>query len=194
MKPKGLALDEKYTLPDLQGMDGGSRTFADVRAAWSPAGIGMTVHVQGKKQTPWCRETRLEESDSLHVWVDTRDTHNVHRASRFCHYFVFMPSGGGRRLDEAFAEQRLINRAREHAKPVRQGVLQAASQIKGDGYLLSVLMPASALTGFESRESNRLGFQFAVLDREFGLQTFSIGLGFPFQEDPSVWGALELIE
>ena len=194
MKTSGLDLSEAHRLPDLQTIDGGQKSFADFRGGWSDAGLGFQLKIQAKKQSPWCRETRLEESDSLHLWIDTRDTHNVHRASRFCHYFVFMPLGGGRNLGEAFADQRLINRAREHAKPIRQGALKAASSVKSDGYTLSAFVPASALTGFESRENNLLGFQYAVVDREHGLQSFSIGLGFPFQEDPSLWGTVELID
>ncbi len=62
----------------------------------------------------------LDSSDGLRVWIDTRDTHNIHRASRFCHQFVFLPTGGGPRLDQPVAEQTLINRARENATPVRE--------------------------------------------------------------------------
>ena len=33
------------------------------------------------------------------VPIDTRDVRNVHRATRFCHRFLFLPTGGGNRLD-----------------------------------------------------------------------------------------------
>ena len=61
-------------------------------------------------------------------WIDTRDTHNIHRAARFCHYFVFLPSGGGNRLADPVAAQMLINRAREQADPVRPGMLGVRSR------------------------------------------------------------------
>ena len=67
----------------------------------------------------------------MQVWIDTRDVHNVHRASRFCQRFIFLPSGGGRKLDEAFGQSLPINRAREPARPVAAGLLQARSQIRG---------------------------------------------------------------
>ena len=63
--------------------------------AWSAAGLVWQVTVDGKTQPPWCRDSRLEDSDGLQVWVDTRATLNVHRASRFCHRFMFLPRGGG---------------------------------------------------------------------------------------------------
>jgi hypothetical protein len=31
-----------------------------------------------------------------------------------------------------------------------------------------------------------------VVDRELGWQTFTVGPEFPFVEDPSLWGTLEL--
>ena len=72
-----------------------------MRAAWSEAGLAFSVRVEGKKHPSWCRETKLEDSDALQLWIDTRDTHNIHRASRFCHRFIFLPGGGGRSYERA---------------------------------------------------------------------------------------------
>lgn len=92
---EGAGLDESYRLPQLAELEGRA-AWADVRAAWSEAGLAFAVHVRGKKQPPWCREGRADDSDCLQIWIDTRDVHNVHRAGRFCHRFVFLPCGGGR--------------------------------------------------------------------------------------------------
>ena len=108
---EGALLDESYRLPALAQLDD-EPALADVRMAWSPQGLVWWVRVEGKRQLPWCRESRLDESDGLQVWVDTRATTNVHRASRFCHRFVFLPRGGGRSAEEPVADQLLINRAR----------------------------------------------------------------------------------
>ena len=125
-------------------------------------------------------------------WIDTRDAHNIHRASRFCHRFIFLPSGGGQRLDQAVAELVPINRAKESPKPVAAGSLRVQSTKRHDGYLLHAFIPASTLTGYDPNETQRLGFSYAVVDRELGWQTFSVGPEFPFVEDPSLWGTLEL--
>ena len=73
----------------------GQKSMADVRAAWSEAGLAFSVRVEGKRHPNWCREGELEDSDALQVWIDTRDTHNIHRASRFCHRFVFCRPAAG---------------------------------------------------------------------------------------------------
>ena len=189
---RGIQLGQEYRLPDFGRLDGRA-TFADVRVAWSQAGLAFTVRVAGKRQRPWCRETRLDDSDGLQVWIDTRATQNIHRASRFCHRFVFLPAGGGRALEEPVADQLLINRARENAKPVRPEGLRIRSEKRVDGYVLEAHVPAAALTGYDPEEHKRLGFTYAVADRELGCQTLSVGPEFPFRDDPSLWSALELV-
>ena len=188
---QGLALDERHRLANLAELDG-AKPYADVRAAWSEEGLAFSVEVGGKRQPVWCRDSRLEDSDGLQVWIDTRDTHNIHRASRFCHRFAFLPGGGGRNYQEPVADQLIINRARENAPPIRQQDLKIRSQLRPAGYLLKAFVPGKALAGFDPQEHPRLGFTYAVFDRELGLQTFSAGTDYPFDEDPSVWATLEM--
>ncbi len=191
--PDGAELGESYRLPNFTPLDGGPEG-PEVRAGWNELGLSLRLHVTSKRHLPWCRENRIEESDGLHVWIDTRDTHNIHRASRFCHYFVFLPSGGGHRLDGPVAEQLLINRARENARPIRAGMLSAKSERRPDGYVLEAHLPSDALTGFDPVEHPRLGFTYCITDRELGLRTFNCGPEFPFRDDPSVWATLELVK
>jgi len=190
---QGAKLDESYRLPAFGELDGEKR-LADVRMAWSPQGLAWWIRVEGKQQLPWCRESRLDDSDGLQVWIDTRATHNVHRASQFCHRYVFLPRGGGRNADQPVADQLLINRARENARPIRPRELQAVSKVTASHYELSAFAPAKALHGFDPSSQPRLGFTFALLDRERGLQTFATGADFPYEEDPSCWATIELVD
>lgn len=189
--PRGIELSDEHVLPSFGELES-RRLFGDLRVAWSEDGLSFSLRVQGKKQTPWCRATRAEDSDGLHVWIDTRDTHNIHRASRFCHRFIFLPFGRGRRQEEPVATLVPINRAREQPKPIGQIVLGVMSEKRVDGYTLNGHIPAAAMTGFDPSEHPRLGFTYAVIDRELGWQTFTVGPEFPFAEDPSLWGTLEL--
>jgi hypothetical protein len=67
------------------------------------------------------------------------------------------------------------------------------SERRVDGYLMQGFIPATAMTGYDPAEHPRLGFYYAVTDRELGWQTFSLGAEYPFQSDPSLWGTLELV-
>jgi hypothetical protein len=188
----GLQLGEKHRLPTFGELEG-RPLWADVRGAWSERGFSFWVQVTGKRQAPWCRDSRLDDSDGFQVWIDTRNTKDIHRASRFCHRFAFLPAGGGRRLEEAVASWSPINRAKEHPKTTPPGALQVRSQVQAGGYSLAAHISAAALTGFDPDEHPRIGFTYAVIDREHGWQTFTVGPEFPFVEDPSLWGELELL-
>ena len=184
-------LGEDHRVPSFAELEG-RRSFADLRMGWNEEGLGFELNVTGKSQAAWCRDSRVEDSDGLNVWIDTRDTHNVHRANRFCHRFVFLPAGGGPRSEQPVGVMLPINRARELCKPIEPKVLRVtASKIAG-GYALRCFVPTVALTGYDPIENPKLGFTYAVVDRELGWQTFSVGPEFPFAEDPSLWGTLEL--
>ncbi|NLS95965.1 MAG: hypothetical protein GXX96_27835 [Planctomycetaceae bacterium] len=187
----GAELDAHYRLVGLSELEGGP-PWADVRAAWNNQGLAFSIRVQNKKTAPWCRVNRIDDSDSVHLWIDTRDVHNVHRASRFCHRFVALPFGNGARADKPFLQWMPIHRARDNPNTIDDGLLQAHSQKHVDGYSLDLLIPAAALTGFDPDEHPRLGFHYAVLDRELGEQTLAAGSPMPYREDPSLWATLEL--
>lgn len=218
---KEADLDETYRLPNLAELEGQS-TWAEVRAAWNEAGLAFVVYVRGKQQQPWVRESRPDDSDCVQLWIDTRDVHNVHRAGRFCHRFIFLPSEAAQTketkglkpsfvklysdkkpaaksgkshaaaLSPAFAEPMPINRSREQPNPIQSGLLQAYCQRLGNDYVLHIFVPAEALTGFDPAEHPQLGFTYAVIDRELGQQTFGVGGPMPYQEDPSFWATLDL--
>ena len=190
---QGARLDEQCRLAGLAELED-RPIWADLRAAWSEAGLALSVDVRGKRQPLWCRATKPEDSDGVQVWIDTRDVHNVHRAGRFCHRFIFLPRGDGARLDQPAVQWLPINRAREHPRAIRPGEIRIRSETRADGYLLEACVPAEALTGFDPQEHPRLGFTYAVIDRELGQQTFGVGSPMPYQEDPSLWATLELVK
>ena len=190
----GIRLDANYSLPSFQSELGDGPRFADLRLAWSDEGMFFQLQVRDKRQSPWCRESRLDDSDGLSLWIDTRDTQTIHRASRFCHRFVFLPQGEGAKLEGPVAELLNIHRAKDNPKQPARGALKVRSERRVDGYLMQGHIPADTMTGFDPAEHPRLGFYYAVTDRELGWQTFSLGAEFPFQTDPSLWGSLELVK
>ena len=167
--------------------------FGDLRIGWCAAGLSVSLRVTGKKQLPWCRGSRLEDSDGLWLFIDTRNTQSIHRASRFCHHFAFLPQGSGTKMDQPVAQLVPINRAKENPKPIRDDLLKIRSEKRVDGYLLRAAIAAAAMTGFDTEEHLKLGFSYAIVDRELGWQTFAVGCELPFTNDPSLWGTLELV-
>ena len=72
-------------------------------------------------------------------------------------------------------------------------LLQAATVTKAGGYRIEAFLPAAVLNGFDPEQNPRLGVYYAVRDMELGEQVLSVGSDFPFSEDPSLWGVLELV-
>lgn len=188
----GAGLDESYRLPTLGELEG-VPPFAELSMAWSEAGLACALVVRGKRQPPWCRESRPEDSDGLQMWIDTRDVHTVHRATRFCHSFLFLPGTFDLFGNQPLAQGVPIHRAREHPRPVRAEHLRVRARREPTGYQLEAFIPAACLTGYDPDEHPRLGFTYAVYDRELGVQTLSVDPSLPFQEDPSLWATLELV-
>ncbi len=190
---KGIELDERYSLPHFGQIDRQDK-FADVRVAWGSSGLFVCVEVSRKQQSLWCRHTQMLESDRVMFWVDTRDTHNVHRATRFCHWFLVLPIGGGGTGKQPLATMLKINRSKEDSPTLNQYKQQTVTRITIDGYNTMLHIPGKCLNGWNPEEHKKIGFNYAIVDRELGWQTLSTGPELPIEEDPSLWQTLELVD
>jgi hypothetical protein len=187
-----LDLGEEHRIDNFAAMDD-QKNFADVRLAWNELGIGLHVEVRGKQQLAVGNSDRPRGSDGVTLWLDMRDARAGHRATRYCHQFHFLASGGGPEHDEPAFVQAKINRALEDAPfASKQSVLLKVGP-KKSGYLLEAFLPAAALNGYDPEEHRRLGFFYSVRDDELGEQLLSVSPEFPFWEDPSLWSVLDLI-
>jgi hypothetical protein len=89
-RPLGLSAD--FALPDFGPLDKAA-PIGQLRLAWNERGLGISVEVEGKRRPPRCEAYSPDSSDGLRVFIDTRDTQNIHRASRYCHQFGLFPCG-----------------------------------------------------------------------------------------------------
>jgi hypothetical protein len=184
-------LDDNFRLPDLTDLESPGDQL-DFRIGWNEKGIAFRLEISGKKQTAWCRISKPNESDGLHIWIDTRNIKTVHRASQFCKRFYFLPSGDGPNHESPCAGDMAINRAREKAELLGQNGLMVESKIGADGYILHGAIAAESIPGFDPEEHPEIGFNFAILDRELGTRTLGPGSPMPYTEDPSLWPTLSL--
>jgi len=188
--------DELFAMPASARIDNfaaidGERNFAEVHLAWNELGLGLQVQVRGKEKPLQGDAARPRNSDGVTLWIDTRDARASHRASRYCHQFHFLPTGGGPESDQPVFVQTKINRALEDA-PLAHEVPYLLLPRTG-GYTVQAFLPAAALHGYDPEQHPRLGFYYVVRDDELGEQGLSVGPEFPFWEDPSLWSVLELV-
>jgi hypothetical protein len=186
-----LDLPESCRIDNFAGMDE-RRNFADVRVGWNEHGIGLQVQVTGKSESLQCDAGRIRGSDGVTLWIDTRDARGGHRATRYCHQFHFLPSGGGADQDDPVFAQTKINRALQDAPIASAGHVPFRSTPTQGGYMIEAFLPAGVLNGFDPEQNRRLGIFYLVRDSEYGEQSLGIGSEFPYWEDPSLWSVLEL--
>jgi hypothetical protein len=170
------------------------KNFADVRLGWNETGIGLQVMVAGKENPPVGDAAKAKFSDGVTFWLDTRGDRTSHRASRTCHQFFLLPVGGGSERDEPVIVQTKINRALADAPIADLSNIPFRVQLTKSGYRLEAFFPVSVLTGFDPEEHPRLGFYYCVRDSEQGEQVLSVGGEFPYPDDPSLWGILDLVK
>ena len=193
--PRGRLLDlpDMCALPELAQLEGG-RSWAEVRVAWNPGGLAVAIEATGKTG-PIAFDEGPTLSNGAQIWIDTRDTRGIHRASRFCHRFTAKLSPGGSKaalgVDLA---QRPIARAVADAPTCPIETLSARAERLSGGWRLELFFPSEALHGFDPETNRRLGFAYQVSDPDREDQFLGVGREFPIGEDPSLWSTLELRE
>src|SRR5262245_16541659 len=185
-----LDLPSECRIDNFAGVDD-ERNFAEVSLGWNDQGIGVQVEVKGKEQPPQGDGSRPRSSDGVTVWIDTRDARTSHRASRYCHQFHLLATGGGPERDEPVVIQTKINRALQDAPVCAAGTVPFKVSTSARGYLLEAFLSADVLNGYDPEQNPRLGLYYAVHDNELGEQVLSVGAEFPYWEDPSLWSTLE---
>ncbi|MDB5389465.1 MAG: hypothetical protein JWM11_5111 [Planctomycetaceae bacterium] len=185
-------LNADFALPNVGELAQGSHA-GSLRVGWHDSGLAFQLEVQGRKTAPRCDYGQVLNSDGLQIWIDTRNTQNIHRASKFCHHFCVLPSGASRDRSLPVAKQIPIARAREEATLCDSRLILTNSEVRDTGYSLGIWLPAECLNGYAPDSNPHLGFYFLIRDRELGDQYLSIGAEFPFDQDPSLWWTLDLI-
>lgn len=186
-----LDLPGSCALPDLAALDG-RPCWASIRVAWNSGGLGLTVLASGfagKQPGPVVPEKFAE----VHVWIDTRDTRNVSRATRFCHRFsATLALARDRKSLSCDIAQRPIARAVSDAPLCSPDEIEYRTTLDRAGWRLEVFLPAAVLNGFDPETNRRLGFAYHVSDHQREDQYLGIGRDFPLGENPSLWTTLEL--
>ncbi len=184
-----LDLPEICRLPVFSELDGGP-SFAEVRVGWSDKGFGVAVEVTRLGRSPM---RGPDVGNALDLWIDTRDTRDVHRGTRFCHQFAcVLPELGRASGAEPAVVQQPIHRALASPPGAAPKTIRSWAERTRAGWRLEVFFQAAALNGFEPDTNRRLGFSYQVIDSVMGDQFLGVGREFPIGEDPSLWSVMEL--
>ena len=187
-----LDLPATCALPDLSSLDGRD-SWASVRVGWNSQGLGIAVLADAPASKAARNVDRPEGFADVNLWIDTRDTRNVSRATHFCHRFSahLTLSRDCKSLKVEFG-QRTIARATAEAPISPPDLSTTRAELTRSGWLFELFLPAAALHGFDPETNSRLGFAYQVSDHEREDQFLGVGRDFPIGENPSLWATLEL--
>src|SRR4051794_1556772 len=139
-----LDLPEICRLPQTARLDG-KTPWAEVRAAWNPGGLAVAVEAEGSLAGLGGVD-RPEAQYGVQVWVDTRDTRDVSRATRFCHRFdARLVPGLSKTALGVKVQPRSIARAVADAPLARADLVEARAERLKKGWRLELFFPAEAL-------------------------------------------------
>lgn len=176
----------KYMVPPLCEIDG-EDPFADVYWAWNEDYLFVAFDVFDHAGGLQCDTGAWWKKDGFRVCVNTRDTRDIRRATRFCRFFYFLPSGGGRkRLDPVVGTHRM-SRAKEPPAEIDLSLIKVGVRNKRRGYSLEAAIPAACMTGWDPVEHPRIGIFFKVKDVRLGAQNLSVPDDLGWNGDPSTW-------
>ena len=99
------------------------------------------------------RKYRRARSDAS--WTTSSASSSLfisHRASRYCHQFHLLASGGGPEHDEPAFAQTKINRALEDAPFAPPLSIVPRLHSRANGYTLEAFLPAAALNGYDPEQ------------------------------------------
>ena len=126
-------------LPSLGEMDGEER-FAPVWSCWNEHVIYIAAHVTGKRSALRCDPKEFWKGDNLRLMLDMRDTRNIKRATKFCHHFYFLPTGGRAKSKSAATPSEPIAPARGR-KSARSTACPQHSALSTQHFPLAGLAP-----------------------------------------------------
>ena len=167
--------------------------FSEVQAGWNDDGFGLKVSVDGKQNAVSGDAAQLAKSDHCLIWLDTRPSGTVHRATEYCQHFACLPADQANRGQPTVMALPIAQQRSQKIEFNPQKML-TQNQLTTAGYEFELWIPASQLYGYrEISEIQRLGFFCVVHDTELGTQHLALDDEFPYSYDPSLWIQLELL-
>jgi hypothetical protein len=179
---------KRYTLPDTSALLD-EYPFAAVAMGWHREGLEFYIAVDQPYQESFF--PHLERGDSIELCIDTRNVKTSGYNTRFCHHFFCLPEQvDGRQAGE------LTRFRTEDTHPLCDGAeLQVAFQRHKEGYHLQIFIPANCLHGYDPDQYRGLGFTYRINRAKGASQHFSVSsTDFQFEQQPSLWSSLQLIQ
>jgi hypothetical protein len=177
---------QKYMAPALVEVDE-HEPFADVYWCWNEDGFYAAFDVPNRTSRPHCDTKEWWKKDGLRLCLATREMRDVKRATRFCHFFYLLPTGGGRDGHAPVLGTHRMSRAKEPPGTTDLSQARIAAHIGREGYSLEVAIPGTSLFAWDPAEHPRIALFYKIKDTQLGAQHLSVDDELGWNADPSTW-------
>lgn len=181
-----------YLLPPLVEIEG-QPPFADVYCAWNEDHLMVAFDIPHRRGPLCCDPVHWWKDDGLRLCIDTRDARDVKRATRFCHFFYLLPSGGGASRKHPVVGVHRMSHAKEPPPNVDVSKIKVGLHVERSGYALEAAIPAVCLNGWNPAEHPRIGIFYKVKDTCHGEQHLTVNDELGWNMDPSTWATGVLV-
>jgi hypothetical protein len=183
----------RYLVPPLIELEDDD-AIADVYWAWNENYFFAAFDVPDLGRPPACDPTHWWKRDGLRLCIDTRDTRDLKRATRFCHFFYLLPVGGGPDRRRPIAGLHRMSKAKEPTPAVDLALIKVAARVHRRGYALELALPAACLNGWDPAEHPRIGVFYKVKDEQGDSQHLTVSDELGWNSDPSTWATGVLVD
>lgn len=183
---------KKHIAPSLCQIDGVA-PFADVYFAWNEEFFYAAFDVPNRTAPPRCDPNAWWKLDGVRLMIDTRDARQNKRATRYCHFFYALPTGGGKKLDEPVLGTHRMSRAKEPPPAIDLTQVRIGVHVERRRYLMELIIPGECLNGWNPAEHPRIGVFYKLKDTQLGEQHLSTTDELGWNADPSTWATGVLV-
>jgi hypothetical protein len=182
----------RFLVPPLGELEG-ARPYAAVYWAWNESGLYFAYHIARRWGPLRCDPNQWWKGDGARLCIDTRDTRDVKRGTRFCHFFYFLPQGGGRDGSRPIVGFHRMSRAKESPPVPDVSLIRVCAVHRPGCCSFEAAIPASCLNGWDPAEHPRIGVFYKIKDSARGAQTLTVADDLGWNVDPSTWATGVLV-
>ena len=187
-------LNAKYATPPLETISEQPKN-CEYRFAWHERGlmVEVDVHLPNRVKSDDAKSNSavsMGVPSTLALYIDTRSSPGVHRASNYCHRFVFASPKptSSKPVLQVDGESLKIPRAKDSPPPIRKEDLPAqVSRISDSSYGWRVFLKSPILHGYDPLEFPEIGLFAEIGDCNFRGSRMLRSAIVPAHEDPSTW-------
>lgn len=170
--------EKRHFLPKLSELMGGE-DFAEVAAAWNELGLHFLVQV----------DASMHESNSVEIFVDTKNLKTAKTTHRFQHRFMFYPE----RHEGIQAKEATLFRTEDRHVLAHPDDFEVKVRPTSKGYEMAIFIPEKCLTGNLPEKGGLMGFTYRINREKGASQLFGFSEGAKFDIYPYMWPAIKLI-